>query len=66
MAKVETLISECDRCGKEARTPTSSFKKGEAIIPNGWINVSIKTRTADLETMDLCDECGIPVLRAIR
>ena len=64
MAKKEMLISICDRCGKKEMTETASFQKNEAMIPNNWIHVSIKSRRSDISAMDLCDECGIPVLHA--
>lgn len=64
MAKKEMLISICDRCDKQVMTPTAEFKKKDLMLPVGWINVSIKSRTHDLVGMDLCDDCGIPVLRA--
>jgi hypothetical protein len=65
MAKKEMLLSECDRCGKTAMTETATFTKNERHLPNGWINVAIVGRKSDLITMDLCDECGVPVLKEL-
>lgn len=65
MATKEMLLSECDRCGKTAMTETSVFKKNEKFLPDGWINVNIVGRRSDLISMDLCDDCGVPVLKEL-
>lgn len=64
MAKKEVLVSICDRCEREVITPTADLKTKDLLLPNGWITISIKSRTHDLVDMDLCSECGAPVLRA--
>lgn len=59
MASQEILLSTCDRCTTEVRTPLDrkSKKRAELVLPHGWLHVSGNTATALVFKMDLCEEC---------
>lgn len=58
MASQEILLSICDRCTTEVRTPLDrKRKKTEMVLPQGWLHVSGNTATALVFEMDLCEEC---------
>jgi hypothetical protein len=60
MASQEILLSTCDRCTTEVRSPlerTRGRRKTELVIPKGWLHVSGNTATSLVFEMDLCEEC---------
>lgn len=59
MASQEILLSTCDRCTTEVRTPLDrkSKKRAELVLPHGWLHVSGNTSTALVFEMDLCEDC---------
>lgn len=63
MASQEILLSTCDRCTTEVRTPLDrKRKKTELVLPTGWLHVSGNTSTSLVFAMDLCEECKQIVL----
>jgi hypothetical protein len=65
MSSQAILLSTCDRCTQEARTPL--VKKSRRVkydLPQGWLHVSGNTATATVFEMDLCEECKKAVLEA--
>lgn len=59
MASQEILLSICDRCTAEVQSPLDrkSKKRGELLLPPGWLHVSGNTATTLVFEMDLCEEC---------
>lgn len=65
MATQEILLSTCDRCTTEVRSPLDrKRKKTELVLPPGWLHVSGNTATALVFEMDLCEECKQIVVEA--
>lgn len=65
MASQEILLSTCDRCTAEERTPLpKKAKKGaeQLVLPKGWLHVQGNTATALVFEMDLCEECKLIVM----
>jgi hypothetical protein len=67
MAKQKVLISSCDRCSHEERTPLKDRGLGRRntyVLPSGWIHIEANTETATLFELDLCKDCKRIVLEA--
>lgn len=59
MASQEILLSTCDRCTTEVRTPLNrkSKRTAEFILPPGWLHISGNTSSTLIFEMDLCEDC---------
>lgn len=65
MATQEILLSTCDRCTTEVRSPLDrKRKRTEMVLPPGWLHVAGNTATALVFEMDLCEECKQIVIEA--
>ena len=67
MAKQKVLLSTCDRCSHEERTPLHEKGLGRRntyVLPSGWIHIEANSESATLFELDLCKECKRIVLEA--
>lgn len=63
MANKHVIETECDQCGTKV---TNDVKETRAtiLIPDGWIQVRVDTKSSTLFTRDLCDSCKLGILNA--
>lgn len=65
MARVQVVLSTCDSCHFEERTPLSKgIRRGNYQLPPEWLHVSGNTATATVFEVDLCPDCKGVVLDA--